>query len=46
MLQDYQAGRPLELQPIVGAVLELAAMKGIATPNLQMAYRLVQKRIS
>jgi 2-dehydropantoate 2-reductase len=46
MLQDYQAGRPLELQTIVGAVLELAAMKGIATPNLQMAYRLVQKRIS
>ena len=46
MLQDYQAGRPLELQPIVGAVLELAAMKGIATPNLQMAYQLVQKRIS
>jgi 2-dehydropantoate 2-reductase len=45
MLQDYQAGRPLELQTIVGAVLELAAMKGIATPNLQMAYRLVQKRI-
>jgi 2-dehydropantoate 2-reductase len=46
MLHDYEAGRTLELEPIVGAVLELAALKGIATPNLRMAYNLTLSKSS
>jgi 2-dehydropantoate 2-reductase len=44
MLQDFAAGRALELEPIVGAVLELAQLRGVATPNLQMVYQLVKSR--
>ena len=38
MLQDRQAGKPLELDPIVGAVIELARLKAIATPTLDRLY--------
>ncbi|MBI2771980.1 MAG: 2-dehydropantoate 2-reductase [Burkholderiales bacterium] len=34
MLQDAQAGRPLELDSIVGAVHELGGRAGVATPNI------------
>ena len=34
MLQDLEAGRPLELGAVVEAVLELAAWRGVAAPNL------------
>ncbi len=44
MLHDYEAGRPLELEPIVGTVAELAAVKGVATPNLNMAYQMVSAK--
>jgi len=33
MLQDLEAGRPLELDCITGAVIELAGMLGIAVPH-------------
>jgi 2-dehydropantoate 2-reductase len=42
MLQDFEAGRALELGPIVGAVRELGALRGVAVPNLTMVYQLVQ----
>jgi 2-dehydropantoate 2-reductase len=44
MLHDYEAGRMLELEPIVGAVLELAAVRGVAVPTLRMAYQLVAEK--
>ena len=36
MLQDTRAGRPLELDAIVNAVLEIAALTGVPTPNLSV----------
>lgn len=44
MLQDLEAGRGLELGPIVGAVIELAGMRGVPVPNLTMAYELAAAR--
>jgi 2-dehydropantoate 2-reductase len=38
MLQDRLAGRPLEVEPIVGAVVELARLGGVATPHLDTLY--------
>jgi len=34
MLQDVETGRPLELEALVGSVLELGRLTGIATPHL------------
>ncbi len=38
MLQDYERGRTLELDPIVGAVIEVADRYGVAVPHLRAAY--------
>ncbi|PWG61255.1 ketopantoate reductase family protein [Spiribacter halobius] len=38
MLQDYRAGRRLELDAITGAILTLGARHGIATPEHQRIY--------
>jgi 2-dehydropantoate 2-reductase len=38
MLQDYEAGKPLELDAIVAAVVELADMTGTDTPLLCSVY--------
>jgi 2-dehydropantoate 2-reductase len=38
MLQDYERGRPLELDPILGAVVELAARYAVSVPRLRDAY--------
>ena len=38
MLQDLEAGRPLEIDPIVGAVMELGDRVGVRTPNLRALY--------
>ena len=35
MLQDVQAGRPLEWQAILGAVIEVAGLTGVAVPTLK-----------
>ncbi|MBV8724676.1 MAG: 2-dehydropantoate 2-reductase [Candidatus Eremiobacteraeota bacterium] len=37
-LQDYERGRPLELEPILGAVIELADRFGVEVPSLRAAY--------
>jgi 2-dehydropantoate 2-reductase len=34
MLQDVEAGRPIELDSIVGAAREIGQRVGIATPNI------------
>jgi 2-dehydropantoate 2-reductase len=38
MLQDWEAGRPLELEPMVGAVLELGEKLGVAMPHARAVY--------
>lgn len=38
MLQDVQAGRPFELEPIVGVLLELAQRQRIEVPALATVY--------
>jgi len=38
MLQDLEAGRPMELEAVVGAVVELGERLGVATPHTQTVY--------
>lgn len=38
MLQDLEAGRPLELDALVFAVVELGRLAGVATPELERIY--------
>ncbi|GAA5875992.1 hypothetical protein JCM16303_006986 [Sporobolomyces ruberrimus] len=38
MLLDVEAGRPCELEPIIGSLLDRARAKGVATPRLDVAY--------
>jgi 2-dehydropantoate 2-reductase len=42
MLQDLEAGRPLEVDALVGAVVELADGAGVPVPALKVVYRLVK----
>jgi 2-dehydropantoate 2-reductase len=42
MLQDVEAGRPLELDALVGAVREIGARVGIATPNCDALFGLTR----
>ena len=44
MLQDIDAGRPTELDALLGAVIELGAVAKIETPVLQLVYDLSQYR--
>jgi 2-dehydropantoate 2-reductase len=44
MLQDLESGRSLELAPIVGAVIEIAARAQIPVPATHTAHALVQAR--
>jgi 2-dehydropantoate 2-reductase len=44
MLQDAEAGRPLEHEALIGAPRELARRAGIATPMLDMIHALVAQR--
>ena len=41
MLQDFAAGRPLELGSVVDAVVELASLRGVSVSNLHMVRELV-----
>lgn len=38
MLQDYEAGRPMELEAVVGAVVELGERLGVAMPATRAVY--------
>jgi len=40
MLQDVEAGRPLELQALVGAVIELGLVTGVPTPTIAAVHAL------
>jgi 2-dehydropantoate 2-reductase len=41
-LQDLEAGRPMEIEAIVGAVVEVARVTGVETPNLDALYGMVR----
>ncbi len=38
MLQDFEAGRPLEIEAIVGAVVELGEKLGVPMPATKAVY--------
>ena len=38
MLQDYEAGRPMELEAVVGAVVELGDRLGVPMPSTRAVY--------
>jgi 2-dehydropantoate 2-reductase len=40
MLQDVELGRPLELQALVGSVIELGQITETPTPNINAVYAL------
>ena len=42
MLQDLELGRPMEIGAIVGAVVELSQLTGVAAPNLEAVYGMVR----
>lgn len=42
MLQDVEAGRPIELDALLGAPLEIAARVGVAAPNLAALHGLAR----
>ena len=42
MLQDIEAGRPTEIEPLVGAVLELAGKIHVSTPTIRELYHRAQ----
>jgi 2-dehydropantoate 2-reductase len=42
MLQDVEAGRPLEVEALVGAVVELAGQLKVPVPTLDVVYRLTR----
>jgi 2-dehydropantoate 2-reductase len=44
MLQDLEAGRPLELEAVVGAVLELGERLGVAMPATRAVYACTKLR--
>ncbi|MFN7996157.1 MAG: 2-dehydropantoate 2-reductase [Bryobacteraceae bacterium] len=46
MLQDLEAGRPLELEAIAGAVLEIGARLGVAMPHTTAVYACTKLRAS
>lgn len=44
MLLDLEAGRTVELEPIAGAIVELARLRGIRTPVLDIILALARQR--
>lgn len=44
MLQDFERGRPIELDAIVGAVCELGRLTGVATTTIDTIYALTRQK--
>ena len=42
MLQDIEAGKAIELEALLGSVVELGAVAGVATPTLNTVYALTR----
>jgi 2-dehydropantoate 2-reductase len=45
MLQDLEAGRPLEIEAVVGAVVELGEKLGVAMPATKAVYALTKLKV-
>ncbi|MBL29082.1 MAG: 2-dehydropantoate 2-reductase [Rhodospirillaceae bacterium] len=43
-LQDLEAGRPMEIDALTGAVAEVGRLVGVPTPTIDMVYALVRQR--
>lgn len=41
-LQDFERGRPIELDAILGSLSEMGRLAGVATPGIDMVYGLTQ----
>ena len=46
MLQDFEAGRPLELDAMVAAVVDLAHLAGVPVPTIEAMLTLVRLKIA
>jgi 2-dehydropantoate 2-reductase len=44
MLQDLEAGRELEIEPLIGAVVELGRLTETPTPSIDAVYALIKLR--
>jgi 2-dehydropantoate 2-reductase len=44
MLADMERGRPLEIEPIVGAAVEIGDLLGVPVPNTKTLYGLIRVR--
>lgn len=44
MLQDLEAGRSMEIEPLIGVIVELGRLVDVPTPTLEMIYDLVVLR--
>jgi 2-dehydropantoate 2-reductase len=44
MLQDLERGRPMEIDALLGAVVELGQLAGVATPACELVLALVRER--
>ena len=44
MLQDLEAGKPMEIEALLGAVVEMGGLTGIATPTCDTVLALVRQR--
>ena len=42
MLQDVEAGRAIEIEALVGSVIELGRRTGIATPHIDAVYAVMR----
>jgi 2-dehydropantoate 2-reductase len=42
MLQDIEAGRPTEIEALVGSVIELGQITGVPTPHISAIYACVK----
>jgi 2-dehydropantoate 2-reductase len=45
MLADIERGRPMEIEPIVGAVVEIADLHGVPVPHTKALYGLIRARV-
>lgn len=43
MLQDVEAGRPLEVEALVGSVIEMGRRRDVPTPELEVVYQLTRQ---
>lgn len=44
MLQDLERGRPMEVDGIAGAIVELGRLAGVETPTVDLVYALLRSR--